>query len=72
MKFHLNGHSCVFLSQNGYSNEVSRLKKVDLQNFCIRVVYCNYYVELLKFYGLFTLLTVQFSEILQLPLTMFL
>lgn len=28
MKFHLSGHSCVFLSQNGYSNEVSRLKKV--------------------------------------------
>ena len=28
MKFHLNGHSCGFLSQNGYSNEVSRLKKV--------------------------------------------
>ena len=28
MKFHLNGQSWGFLSQNGYTNEVSRLKKV--------------------------------------------
>ena len=62
MKFHLNGHSCGFLSRNGYSNEVSRLKKVrGPPELLYKSGYCNYYVELLKFYGLFTLLTVQFS-----------